>query len=105
MGAIGGTLSGLLTTRDSRPRLATYRTDMLKLSLKPLVGALAAVTLYILLSWDVIPGIDITSGGTYLALAVLAGFSERFFLRLLKSVGEEQGEPERSGKSGAPVAE
>jgi hypothetical protein len=65
---------------------------MIKLSLKPLVGALAAVTLYTLLSWNVIPGIQIISGGMYLALAVLAGFSERYFLRLLRTVGEEAGE-------------
>jgi hypothetical protein len=94
MGAAGGTLSGLLSARDSRTKLTTYRTDMIKLSLKPIVGALVAIALYMLLTWNVVPGISVISGGTYLALALLAGFSERFFLRLLRGVGEEPVEPE-----------
>jgi hypothetical protein len=70
---------------------------MVKLQLKPIVGAFAAITLYILLSWGVVSGIDVTNGGTYLSLALLAGFSERYLLRLLRGIDE----PEERGKDSA----
>jgi hypothetical protein len=58
---------------------------MLKLALKPLVGGVAALTLYLLLSWQILTGVQVTSGGTFLLVGFLAGFSERYFLRLLSA--------------------
>lgn len=51
------------------------------------MGAVVAVLVYALLTWQVIPGVAVTNAGTYLFFALLAGFSERFFLRLLPLEG------------------
>jgi hypothetical protein len=88
IGAVGGILSGLLATRDTATTLLDYRASMLKLGLKPLVGAVAALTLYLLLGWQVLTGVQVTSGGTFLVVGFLAGFSERYFLRLLRAEEE-----------------
>src|SRR5215207_1969722 len=85
VGAVGGIFSGLVSTRDSTTTLDEYRTSMLKLALKPLVGAVAALTVYLLLSWQVLTGVQVTNGGTFLLVGFLAGFSERYFLRLLRT--------------------
>jgi hypothetical protein len=84
VGAVGGVFSGLISTRDSSTTLDEYRTSMLKLALKPLVGAVASMTLYLLLSWQILTGVKVTNGGTFLLVGFLAGFSERYFLRLLR---------------------
>lgn len=83
MGAVGGFLSGLLQIRRSQVGLAQYQESMLNLLLKPLVGSIAAVVLFVLLSWQILPGIDVKSAGTYVCLAFISGFSERYFLKLL----------------------
>jgi hypothetical protein len=92
VGALGGFLSGLLQVRSARVTLAQYQDSMLKLQLKPIVGGLAALLLYTFLSWDLLPGIVIENAGSYVLIGFLAGFSERFFLRLLElgSVGETE---------------
>ena len=87
IGCVGGTLSALLAARDSRMRLETYRTDMLRALMRPIMGAVVAVLVYALLTWQVIPGVTVTNAGTYLLFALLAGFSERFFLKLLPLEG------------------
>jgi hypothetical protein len=93
LGAVGGIFSGLISTRDSRATLIEYRSSMLKLALKPLVGAVASLTLYLLLSWQILTGVQVTNGGTFLLVGFLAGFSERYFLRLLAgSTPEERAE-------------
>jgi hypothetical protein len=83
-GAAGGFLSGLLQARASRVTTAEYQDSLLRLELRPIVGATIATVLYVLLSWRVLPGVAITLGGSYLLLAFLSGFSERYFLRLLE---------------------
>ena len=90
VGAVGGFLSGLLQARNSHITLTEYLEDMLKLQLKPLVGAIVALILYTVLSWQVIPGITIENTGSYFVIAFLSGFSERYFLRILdiKSRGD-----------------
>jgi hypothetical protein len=96
IGAVGGILSGLLVTRDASTTLLDYRASVLKLALKPLVGAVAALTLYLFLSWQILTGIQITSGGTFLLVGFLAGFSERYFLRLLQAETPQDGQPSAS---------
>jgi hypothetical protein len=62
---------------------------LFNLALKPLAGAVAAVLLYIFLSWDIIKGIEVTSPGVFVLTAFLAGFSERYFLRVVKATENE----------------
>jgi hypothetical protein len=76
---------------------------MLKLALKPLVGAVAALTLYFFLTWQVLTGVQVTSGGTILLVAFLAGFSERYFLRILKA--EESSQDIKDRRQGSPATE
>jgi hypothetical protein len=83
LGAAGGLFSGLLATQGAATTLLGYRTSVLRLILKPLVGALVACVLYIGLSWQVIPGVTVSNGGTFLVLGFVTGFSERYILRLL----------------------
>ncbi|WP_222268694.1 hypothetical protein [Modestobacter marinus] len=96
VGAVGGILSGLLATRDATTTLLDYRASILRLALKPLVGAVAALTLYFFLTWQVLTGVEVTSGGTFLLVGFLAGFSERYFLRILKA--EETAPETRDGR-------
>jgi hypothetical protein len=83
VGALGGFFSGLLQARSSRITLTQYQENMLKLQLKPLVGALVSLVLSVLLSWQILPGITAENAGSYVLFAFLSGFSERYFLRLL----------------------
>jgi hypothetical protein len=100
VGAVGGILSGLLATRDSTTTLLDYRASILKLALKPLVGAVAALTLYFFLTWQIVIGVQVTSGGTFLLSGFLAGFSERYFLRILRA--EEEPQDARNRRQGSP---
>jgi len=89
-GAVGGFLSGLLQARSTRVTLSEYLESKLRLELRPLVGALVALILYTILSWQVLPGITIVNAGSYFLIAFLSGFSERYFLRWLKAAPENQ---------------
>jgi hypothetical protein len=91
IGAVGGFLSGLLQARSSKVTLMEYQEKMLKLQLKPILGAILALILYSLLSWQILPGITLENTGSYLLLAFLSGFSERYFLRLLDLKAEDGG--------------
>jgi hypothetical protein len=93
IGAAGGVISGMLKVRDSRASLTSYRTSLFKLALKPLVGAVAALVMYTLLSWNIIKGLEVTSPGVFVLAAFLAGFSERYFLRVVRAA---ENEPEHS---------
>jgi hypothetical protein len=83
LGAAGGLFSGLLSTQDSSTTLLGYRTSVMRLALKPLGGALVACVLYMMLSWQVVPGITVNNGGTFLVVGFVTGFSERYILHLL----------------------
>lgn len=84
VGAVGGIVSGMFSVRDSTTSLLDYRTSVKRMTLKPLVGAVAALTLYFFLGANVISGVAVTSAGTYIVAAFLAGFSERYFLRFVE---------------------
>jgi hypothetical protein len=83
MGAMGAFISGLIQVRQSDVTLPEYEESMLKLAIRPMLGANLALVLYVFLAWQVIAGVSITSTGSYFLVAFLAGFSERYFLRLL----------------------
>jgi hypothetical protein len=98
LGAVGGFLSGLLQVRSTQVTLTEYLENILKLQLRPLVGALVALILYTFLSWQVLPGITIVNVGSYFVIAFLSGFSERYFLRLLKTEPEKSSEEPNTSK-------
>ena len=98
MGAMGAFLSGLLQARQqSQIALPLYQESMLKLQLRPLVGADLALILYVFLVWKVLAGVEITNTGSYFLVAFLAGFSERYFLRLL-NLGNDESADEPSAR-------
>jgi hypothetical protein len=90
MGASGGFISGLLQAQSSKITLTEFLENMIKLQLRPLVGALLSLIIFSLLSWDVLPGISIESVGSYFIIAFLSGFSERYFLRLFDFKAENE---------------
>ena len=102
LGAAGGLFSGLLATQGAATSLLDYRTSVLRLILKPLVGALMACVIYIALSWQVVPGITVTNGGTFLVLGFVTGFSERYILRVLNVPGSSDSEVSRDRQTRHP---
>jgi hypothetical protein len=100
-GAAGGFLSALLQVHGSRVAAGEYRESKHTLLLRPIIGAVIALILFILLSWNVVPGVRITGTGTYLLLAMLSGFSERYFLRLLDLDDDNAGRRDTKAPLGA----
>lgn len=100
LGAAGGLFSGLLVTQGARTSLLGYRTSVLRLTLKPMVGALTACVIYIILSWQVVPGITVTNGGTFLVIGFVTGFSERYILRVLNVSGTSETAASTDGEPG-----
>jgi hypothetical protein len=97
MGAIGGLVSGLFKVRTSQVSFKEYQENVTKLVLKPITGALVALLLYIFLTWDLLSIIKVDNAGSYIIVAFLAGFSERYFLQRLNiETGEEPGRLKRS---------
>jgi hypothetical protein len=92
LGAVGGFLSGLLQAQSTQITFTEYLENMLKLQLRPLVGALVSLILYTLLSWQILPGSTIVNVGSYFLIAFLSRFSERYFLQLLKTEAEKPNE-------------
>ena len=84
IGGAGGFLSGLLQVRGSSTTLALYEESVILLQLRPMFGAFAALILTMLLSWGALEGILSNSMGSYILVAFLSGFSERYFLNILK---------------------
>jgi hypothetical protein len=100
-GGIGGFISGLLQIKNSKINLLKYKESLLKFQLKPLVGAITAALISVLLSWEILPDIKIASIGSFVFIAFLAGFSERYFLNLLTidEKKEEKAIPEKTKES------
>ena len=92
VGAVGAFLSGLLQARSTQETLSEYLESGLKLQLRPLIGALVSLILYVILSWQVLPAIAVVNAGSYFLIAFLSGFSERYFLSLLKTKTENSTE-------------
>ena len=89
-GASGGFLSGLMYIRGSTTNLSKYRESLIRTQLKPIVGAFAALLIYVFISYKIISGIDLDNLGAILLAAFISGFSERFFLRLIDVKIEEE---------------
>jgi hypothetical protein len=89
IGGIGGFLSGLLQVRGSKTDLGDYEISVLLFQLRPILGAFAALILVTLMSWKILEGVLVQSPGSYILVAFISGFSERYFINLLKLNGEE----------------
>jgi hypothetical protein len=100
VGGAGGLFSALLVTQGAPATLLDFRTSVQRLLLRPLVGALVAVVVYMALSWQVVPGIEVTNGGTFIVVGFVTGFSERYILRLLNVTDSDSGD----AKPSPPVA-
>jgi hypothetical protein len=94
-GAVGGTVSGTLKLRGLI-RITQFRLLGAGLFVQPLIGAAVALfTAFVLLSGVVkLPGVD-EGSSTWAALAAygwVAGFSEPFWLGVVRKVAGESGE-------------
>ena len=88
-GAGGAFLSSLMAVQKTRTVLTDYQENMKNNQLKLNIGALAAIIVFVFLSWDIIPGVKMQNAGSLVFLAFIAGFSERFFLNLLNINNDE----------------
>ena len=82
-GAGGAFLSSLMAVQNSRTVLSDYQENLKNNQLKLNIGALAAIIIFIFLTWNLIPGVQMQNAGSLIFMAFIAGFSERFFLDLL----------------------
>jgi hypothetical protein len=81
---IGGAFfSSLMQVRSSTSNLKDFQEKQKDSQLKLAVGGIAALIMFIFLSWQIIPGVELKNAGSFLFLAFVAGFSERYFLRIL----------------------
>lgn len=96
IGAFGGFFSGLLQVRSTKVNLLQFEESLLKFQLKPILGGVLASLAFILLSWDIVPGITLTHAGSFIFIAFMSGFSERYLLNLLEINPEDQQEPQMS---------
>lgn len=83
VGTIAAFLSGLLQIRRTQVKIGEYRESIIQFQLRPIVGAIIASFVCVLLSWNSL-GIKIDNVGVFLLVAFSCGFSERYFLNLLK---------------------
>ena len=84
-GVGGAFFSSLMRVQDKKYRttLNDFQEKQKESQLKFAVGAIAALIMFIFLSWQIIPGVELKNAGSFLFLAFVAGFSERYFLRIL----------------------
>lgn len=102
MGTTGALLSGLLQARDRPVTFADYQVRGIELALRALVGAMVSIVLYFLLSWEVLPVVVVVNAGTFLLVAFVSGFSERYFLKVLGLENTATTLPPASLTPGAP---
>jgi hypothetical protein len=71
--------------RGSKTNLGDYEMSILLFQLRPIFGAFAALILAALLSWGVLSDvIRVDKLGSFILVAFISGFSERYFINLLK---------------------
>lgn len=91
-GAVGATISGVYKLRDGIRRISQLRAFMPAMVVQPLVGAAAGLFLFLLLEAGFRDGSDGAEWASRTLLAFAAGFSEPFFLGVVRSVADI-GEP------------
>lgn len=88
LGAVGGLVSAILTTESLEAPSHAFYIRRILLFLKPLIGAAGGLILYLVQVSGVITIVSTSSNqqATYLVLAFVAGFSERFFVSEVEQV-------------------
>lgn len=104
LGATGGFISGLYQARRSGITLADFQENKIRLFLKILLGAQIAVIMFIFLSWKMVPGNENSNFGFWPIVALISGFSDRFFLQLLEFRGSNDAHTEASGTADKAVS-
>jgi len=89
IGGIGGFLSGLQQVRATKTDLGDYEISVLLFKLRPILGGFAALLLTVLMSWGILSDVIAETQGSYLLVAFASGFSERYFINLLKLNGND----------------
>ncbi len=84
IGTLGALLSAFLQLRDKPVTYADYQIRGIEIAVRAAVGSTVAVVAYYLLSWNVMPGMNVANPGTYLLVAFGAGFSERWIIGVLR---------------------
>jgi hypothetical protein len=87
-GALGATLSGVRTMRDSLGELRDLRAFAATMSIQPLVGACSGLLVFLLAEAGALPvhDLDLGPSSTRGLLAFIAGFSEPFLLGLVQRI-------------------
>jgi hypothetical protein len=88
VGGIGGFLSGLLQVKNSETNLELYEEAVLLFQIRPIFGAFAGLVMFMLISLGSLSSVFSYSPGSMVLAAFLSGFSERYFLKLLKTETE-----------------
>ncbi|MGV8127400.1 MAG: TRADD-N-associated membrane domain-containing protein [Methanothrix sp.] len=83
VGGIGGFLSGLLQVRGSQTNLKDYEISVLLSQIRPIFGAFAALVSLMLLKSGIFSDLIVESMRSYILIAFVSGFSERYFLQLI----------------------
>jgi hypothetical protein len=98
IGGIGGFLSGLLQIRSTETNLELYEESVLLFQIRPVFGAFAALVVFMLMSWGALESfINMENNGSYALVAFLSGFSERYFLQLLKAKSSPEEAKKKEG--------
>ena len=90
IGGIGGFLSGLLQVRNTETNLEAYEEAVLLFQVRPIFGAFAGLVMFMLISMGSLSSVFSSQQETMVLAAFLSGFSERYFLKLLKTESESE---------------
>ena len=88
IGSLGAFISGLMQIRSSKVSLLDYQESIKKFHLRLIIGGLMGLLTTVFLSWEILD-ISINGFGMYILIAFLSGFSERYFLKMLKLDNEK----------------
>ena len=97
-GVMGGAFSAImsLSNTSTKKRIPEQIVDSYVTLLRPALGAAGALVVYVFISMKLLNIITITSNPSFLAIAFVAGFSERLVVRGVKAVtGEEEQDKEK----------
>jgi phosphate/sulfate permease len=85
-GLLGGSLGVALNIGKDLIVESSNRLQMLRLILRPFIGTISAIVIYLLLQTKVLIVSPIADSGSVLVLlSILAGFSERFIVKALSN--------------------
>jgi hypothetical protein len=98
IGGIGGFLSGLLQVRTTETNLELYEEAVLLFQIRPIFGGFAALVMFMLMSLGAFNTVFSNNPASCAVAAFLSGFSERYFLRLLKTEPESNEKEETKEK-------